>query len=159
MKRLTHTPGYDGGAFFSPDCSKIVWRASRPEGDDLLQFRTLLEKHMVKPTQLEIFVMNADGSNVVQVTKNGAANFAPYMHADNDHILFASNMDDPKKRNFEIYLIHADGNGLERVTRNPTFDGFPMWTDDGKTLVFASNRANSKPGETNIFLADFNWEE
>ena len=159
VKRLTNTPGYDGGAFFSPDCSKIVWRASRPEGDELLSFRSLLEKNMVRPTKLEIFAMDADGSNVVQVTNNGAANFGPYMHADNQHIMFASNLDDPKGRNFDLYLIHVSGSGLERITRNPTFDGFPMWTHDGKTLVFASNRGNSKPGETNVFVADFVWED
>ncbi len=159
VKRMTDTPGYDGGAFFSPDCSKIVWRASRPQGEDLEKFRALLKQHMVRPTSLEIYVMDADGSNVVQVTHNGKANFAPYLNADNQHILFASNMDDPKGRNFDIYMIHTDGTGLERITRNPTFDGFPMWTHDSKRLVFASNRADSKPGETNLFVADFVWEE
>lgn len=157
VKRLTHTPGYDGGAFFSPDCSKIVWRASRPEGQALEEFRALLAQHLVRPTSLEIYVMNADGSGVVQVTSNGAANFAPYMHADNQHILFASNVGDEKRRNFDIYLVRADGTGLEQVTHNPTFDGFPMWSYDGKRIAFASNRAHSKPGETNVFVADWDW--
>ena len=111
----------------------------------------------MRPSKLDIYVMNADGSNVVQITNNGKANFAPYMHPDNDHILFASNMDDPKGRNFDIYLVRADGTGLERVTANPTFDGFPMWSHDGKKLVFASNRADAKQGETNIFIADWVW--
>lgn len=155
LKQMTDTPGYDGGAFFSPDCSKIVWRASRPEGEALEEYRALLEKNMVRPSRLEIYVMDAEGGNVVQVTDNGAANFAPYMHPDNDHILFASNMDDPEGRNFDLYLISSDGSGLERITTNPTFDGFPMWTHDGKKLAFASNRANARPGETNIFVADW----
>jgi TolB protein len=157
LRQLTDTPGYDGGAFFSPDCSKIVWRASRPQGKALEDHRALLVQHLVRPTALEIFVMNADGSNPRQVTHNGAANFAPYMHADNEHILFASNVGDPAKRNFDIYLIRADGTGMEQVTTNPTFDGFPMWTDDGKRIVFASNRADARPGETNVFVADWVW--
>src|SRR5262249_55994507 len=82
LRQLTNLPGYDGGAFFSPDCSKIVWRASRPEGKALEEYRALLEQHLVRPTSLEIYVMDADGSNKRQVTNNGAANFAPYMHAD-----------------------------------------------------------------------------
>jgi Tol biopolymer transport system component len=155
VRRLTSTPGYDGGAFFSPDCSRIVWRASRPTGAELDEYRALLAENMVRPSKLEIYVMDASGENAVQVTRNGVANFGPYMHADNQHILFASNMDDPKGRNFDIYLIHADGSGLERVTRNPTFDGFPMWTHDGRRIVFASNRANRSPGETNVFVADW----
>ncbi len=155
VRRITNTPGYDGGAFFSPDCSKIVWRASRPKGAELEEYRRLLARHLVRPTHMEIYVADADGSNVVQVTHNGAANFAPYMHADNDRILFASNKHDPQGRNFDIFLIHADGTGEEQITFNPTFDGFPMWTHDGKRLVFASNRHNSVPGETNIFVADW----
>jgi TolB protein len=154
-KRLTHTPGYDGGAFFSPDCSKIVWRASRPTGEALTEFRRLLAAHKVRPSKLEIFVADADGSNVVQVTRNGAANFAPYMHPDNRRLLFVSNLHDPKGRDFDIYLVGVDGSGLERVTTNPSFDGFPMWTHDGRRLVFASNRHNAAPGETNVFVADW----
>lgn len=155
VKRLTSTPGYDGGAFFSPDCSKIIWRASRPEGKELEGYQALLKKNLVRPSKLEIYVMDEDGKNVVQVTKNGAANFAPYMHPDNQRLLFVSNMGDPKGRDFDLYLVRVDGTGLERVTTNPTFDGFPMWTHDGKRLVFASNRNNEKPGDTNLFVADW----
>ncbi|RMF20316.1 MAG: hypothetical protein D6760_11825, partial [Deltaproteobacteria bacterium] len=70
-------------------------------------------------------------------------------------ILFVSNKNDPRGRNFDIFLIHADGSGEEQITFNPTFDGFPMWTHDGKRLVFASNRHNTVPGETNVFVADW----
>jgi Tol biopolymer transport system component len=100
-------------------------------------------------------VADADGRNVIQVTNNGAANFAPYMHPDNRRVLYASNKHDPRGRNFDIFLIHIDGSGEERITHNPTFDGFPMWTHDGRRLVFASNRNNRVPGETNVFAADW----
>ena len=72
-------------------------------------------------------------------------------------IVFASNVGDPKGRNFDIYLVNDDGTGLERITTNETFDGFPMFSPDGKKLVFASNRNARRPGETNIFIAD--WVE
>lgn len=155
LKQMTDTPGYDGGGFFSADCSMIVWRASRPQGAKLEEYKRLLAQNLVRPSALEIFVMKADGTDVRQVTHNGAANFGPYMHPDNQRIAFASNMDDPSGRNFDIYLIGVDGQGLERITNNPTFDGFPMFSHDGKTFVFASNRNNSKVGETNIFVADW----
>ena len=155
LTRITHTPGYDGGAFFSPDCSKIVWRASRPTGDALADYRRLLAQNLVRPSKLEIFVAEADGTGIVQVTDNGAANFAPYLHPDNERIIFASNQGDPKGRNFDLYTIRIDGSGEERITTNPSFDGFPMWTHDGRRLAFASNRGNARRGETNIFVADW----
>jgi Tol biopolymer transport system component len=157
LRRLTFAPGYDGGAFFSPDCSMLVWRASRPEGAELGAYRELLSRHAVRPGRLEIFVANADGSDPRQVTRNGAANFAPYLHPDNQRVIFASNQHDPAGRNFDLYLIRVDGSGQERVTTDPSFDGFPMWTHDGRRLVFASNRAGRLPGETNVFVAE--WVE
>jgi Tol biopolymer transport system component len=157
VRQLTNTPGYDGGAFFSSDCSKIVWRASRPEGDALVEYRALLEKNLVRPSKLEIFVADADGQNVVQVTKSGAASFAPYLHPDNQRLVYVSNKHDPNGRNFDIFLIHVDGTNESQITHNPSFDGFPMWTHDGEKLVFASNRTNQRPGETNVFIAD--WTE
>ena len=90
--------------------------------------------------QLEIYVMNRDGSDVRQVTKLGAASFAPFFTPDGTQIIFSSNVDDPKQRNFDLYLVNVDGTGLERVTYNDTFDGFPMFSPDGSKLVFASNR-------------------
>jgi len=155
LRQLTDTPGYDGGAFFSADCSRIVWRASRPGGEELAAYRELLSRHLVRPGRLEIFVADADGGNARQVTRNGHANFAPYLHPDNERLIYASNQADPKGRDFDLFLIRLDGGGEERITFNPTFDGFPMWTHDGRRLVFASNRGNRRRGETNVFIADW----
>jgi Tol biopolymer transport system component len=155
VKRLTSTPGYDGGAFYSPDGSRICWRSSRPEGDALADYRRLLEEGLVRPSNLEIYWMNADGTGVTQVTDNGAANFAPYFTPDSNAILFASNAGDPRGRNFDLWLVNLDGSGLEQVTTCSSFDSFPMFSPDGKKLVFASNRNGSVPGETNIFVADW----
>ncbi|HEY2743380.1 MAG TPA: M20/M25/M40 family metallo-hydrolase [Polyangia bacterium] len=159
VKRLTNTPGYDGGAFFNRDCTKIVWRASRPKpGPELDEFRALLKKGLVRPTKLEIYVANADGSDPVQLTYLDAASFAPFWHPAEDRILFSSNYGDPKGREFDIWSVHTDGTGLERVTSAPGFDGFPMFSPDGKWLAFSSNRA-TPPGQhdTNVFVA--RWVE
>jgi Tol biopolymer transport system component len=159
--RLTHTLGYDGGPFFSPDGKLICFRASRPQGKkEVDRYRELLADGRVQPTRLEIFFMNADGSNVRQVTRNGAANFGPFFHPSGEKILFASNLSSPGSRGamaFDLYLINLDGTGEERVTFHPTFDAFPMFSPDGKKLVWASNRNASKRGDTNVFTAD--WVE
>jgi Tol biopolymer transport system component len=158
LTRLTHTPGYDGGAFFSADGRRIVFRASRPTGEaELAEYRRLLAQRLVRPGKLEIYTMAADGSDGRQVTHLGAASFAPFFHPDGRRIVFASNVGDPRGRNFDLYLVNEDGTGLERITTNETFDGFPMFSPDGKQLVFASNRNARVPGETNVFIAD--WVE
>lgn len=156
VKRLTHQKGYDGGPFFSQDGRKIVFRASRPKSDEeLAAYEDLVNENLVRPTNLEIYTMNADGSEIVQITNNGAANFAPFFHPDGKRIIFCSNMDATNKRNFDLYIINIDGTGLERVTFFHEFDGFPMFTKDGKKLIFCSNRNNRKPGDTNVFIADW----
>jgi TolB protein len=159
VKQLTNELGYDGGPFWSYDGKKIVYRAEHPKTpEEISDYKDLLSKGLIRPGNLEIWVMNADGSNKHQVTRNGAANFAPYWHPDGKRIVFASNMADPKNgRDFDLYLINEDGTGLERITYAPDFDAFPMFSSDGKRLVWASNRNGKAPHETNLFLAD--WAE
>src|SRR5207244_2626861 len=84
--------GYDGGAFYAPDGKMIGWRAWYPEpGQEAEQYQALLKQGLVRPSRMELWVANADGSNARQVTKLGGANFAPYFHPDGKRIVFASN--------------------------------------------------------------------
>lgn len=157
VRQLTHEIGYDGGAFYSWDGRKIVYRAWHYEDSSgIAAYKETLAQNLVRPSRMEIMVMNADGSGKRKITDNGAANFAPFFLPDNKRIIFASNMKDPRGRNFDLFLINEDGTGLEQVTFNPTFDGFPMFTRDGRKIVFASNRNAGVPGETNLFIADWN---
>jgi TolB protein len=154
--RLTFEKGYDGGPFFSLDGSKIVFRASRPKTEkELADYDDLVKNGLVRPTALELYIMDADGKNITQVTNLGKASFAPFFHPDMKRIIFSSNINSETGRDFDLYLINTDGTGLEQITHNKTFDGFPMFTRDGKHLVFASNRFNKKHGDTNIFIADW----
>ncbi|MCU0726069.1 MAG: M28 family peptidase [Planctomycetes bacterium] len=159
VTRLTDAEGYDGGPFFSFDGTRIVWRASRPKTDEeRTRYRRLREHMEVTPTALELWVMNADGSDKHQITDNGAANFGPFFHPDGKRIIFSSNLGSERKHgmpNFDLWIVNVDGTGLARVTTGPSFDGFPMFTADGKTLVFCSNRDNGGTSETNVFLADW----
>jgi TolB protein len=158
LRRITHRVGYDGGAFFSADGRRLVWRATYPEtAADSADYRRLLAQRLVRPTRLELWVADVDGSNARQVTRLAAASFAPFFHPDGRRIVFSSNFPDPRSRNFDLYLIGVDGSGLERVTTSPEFDSFPMFSPDGRRLVFASNRHARERGETNIFIAD--WVE
>ncbi|HET7437683.1 MAG TPA: M28 family peptidase [Thermoanaerobaculia bacterium] len=158
VKQLTNTTGYDGGAFYSGDCKEIVWRASRFEDPAALEeYKTLLAEGFVKPSKMELYIANADGTNARQLTKNGAANFCPFFTPDGKRIIFSSNMLDPRGREFDIFIINKDGSGeAERITTAPAFDGFPMFSPDGQWIVWGSNRLNPEGHETNLFVA--RWE-
>jgi Tol biopolymer transport system component len=156
VRQITDQLGYDGGAFFSRDGERIVWRASRPKTDEeRAAYMELLETSAIKPMNLEIFVADADGGNARQITKNGAANFAPFFFPDGKRVIFASNMGDSGGRLFDLWMVGDDGTGLEQVTFHEEFDSFPMFSPDGKQLVFASNRGGKVRGETNLFLAEW----
>ena len=159
VRQLTHELGYDGGAWFSDDGKKIVYRSEQPKTPEAIaDYKDLLSRGLIRPGNLEIWVMDADGSHKRQVTHNGAANFAPYFFPDGKRIIFASNVANQKDPSgFDLYVINEDGTGLDQVTTHPDFDAFPMFSSDGKRLVWASNRNGKAPHETNIFIAD--WVE
>ncbi|MFQ5504102.1 MAG: hypothetical protein ACE5F1_04790 [Planctomycetota bacterium] len=155
IRRLTHRLGYDGGAFFSRDGRKIVWRAHYPStAEAKKEFLDLLGRGLVRPSKMEIWIAEADGGKPRQLTENGRANFAPYFFPSGNRVIFASNMTG-SPRMFHLYAIDTETREIERITYSSRFNSFPMFSPDGKYLVFASNRNNSRPGETNLFLAEW----
>jgi TolB protein len=157
VEQITNTPGYDGGAWFSWDGQWICWRAARPQGEALKEYQELLKDGLVRPSKLDIYIMNLRDRKPIRLTDNGAANFAPFFHPDGKRVIFASNVNDPKGRNFDLYMVDIASLKIEQITFNSTFDGFPMFSPDGKRLVFASNRDGKVEHETNVFVAD--WQD
>jgi Tol biopolymer transport system component len=157
VRRLTNEVGYDGGAVFDATCEHIVWRASRPKpGKELDDYKQLLAQNLVRPSKLELYVADADGREPHQVTYLNAASFGPAFAPGGKRIIFASNVGDPRGREFDLWAIDVAGTRLERITAAPGFDGFPLFSPDGTRLAFASNRATA-PGahDTNVFVADW----
>ncbi len=137
LQRLTDTPGYDGGPFFSPDGSRICWRRFSTDG-----------------ATAEIFVMNADGSQPRQITHLGALSWAPFFHPSGDYLIFATNLHG--FGNFELYLTDSEGRREPvRVTFTEGFDGLPAFSPDGRTLAWTSNRTPDRSSQ--LFLAD--WDD
>jgi TolB protein len=157
-KQVSDMLGYDGGAWFSPDGKKIIWRASRPKTQEAVsEYKELLAQNLVAPTNMEVWIANADGSDAHQVSSFGQANWAPTYMPDSKRILFASNHEYKRGFPFNLYQMNEDGSQLTKISRDKGFDAFPMFSYNGKMLVFCSNRNNGGTRDTNIFLAD--WVE
>jgi hypothetical protein len=80
----------------------------------------------------DIFTMNADGSNVRQVTDYPGIDTHPTWSPDGSQIAFVSE----RSGDAEIYIMNYDGSGLRQVTFNPGIDMQPDWSPDGKKLAF-----------------------
>ena len=166
VKRLTSAPGYDGGAFFSWDGKKIVWRAPDRDRVDAEAFRGLLARELVQPRQLEIWIMDADGSNKKMITKNGAANFAPFWHPDGKHIIFASNMEDPRSGQLRTLLdryghagararhpLRTQASGASALRRLRWLP--PCLRAMARRSCGVATATTSIANETNVFVADW----
>ena len=137
VRRLTHTPGYDGGPFFSPDGQEIVWRRFSEDG-----------------TTAEIFTRKLDGSPERQITRLGTMSWAPYFHPSGDYLIFATNLHGFE--NFELYLVDGEGRGEPvRVTSREGFDGLPVFHPDGSQLVWTSTGTGTKRSQ--LFMAQ--WDD
>lgn len=138
VRQLTKSPGYDGGPFFSPDGSRIVWRRFDASG-----------------MNADVFTMKTDGTDVRQITDFKCMSWAPYFHPSGKYIIFTANKHGFE--NFELFIADAEG-GKEpvRVTETPGFDGLPVFSPDGKKLSWASGR--TADGKSQIFLAEWNHE-
>ncbi len=156
VKQVTFDLGYDGGAFFSPDGTKLIFRSSRPKTEvEITEYKELLSQGLVKPTDMELYVCNVDGSELRKITDLGQANWAPFFHPSGEKIIFSSNHNSEKGYPFNLFMINLDGTGKEQITYDGVFDAFPMFSPDGKKLIFSSNRVNGGTKATNLFIADW----
>ena len=154
--RLSTSFGYDGGAFYSPDGDKLVLRANHPaEGEAADTYAELLAQNLTAPMKMEIFVGNADGSGMQQLTEFGCASFAPQFTPDGEHIIFSSNKNNCDSREFDLFLMRADGSNLRQVTEFGGFTSFAEFSPDGSQVAFSSDRDAKSRYEFNIFVADW----
>ena len=157
-KRITNTLGYDGGAWFSPDGKKIIWSASRPKTEaEIKEYKELLAENLVAPTNMEVFIANADGSNVNQVTSFGKANWAPAFMPDNKRIIFASNHEYKRGFPFNLYTINEDGSNLQKISAmKKDLMHFPCSVPMVRKLFSAATVTMAAPGIP-IFLLLIGW--
>ena len=162
LVRLTDGVGYDGGAVFSPDSRRIAWRTNYPKGAEATaKYRELLKQHLVEPMEMDIWVMDADGSHKLQLTHLPGAAFAPTFSPDGRWVYFSTNHHDKDGKGwaFDLFRVGVDGKGLERITFGGHFNSFPHFSPDGKKLLWVSGREPRSPRQFDVFVADWVPEE
>ncbi len=139
VRRLTFSPGYDGGPFFSPDGGRVVWRRFNPDGGSA-----------------EIWTMDVDGGDQRQLTAEGMVAWGPYYHPSGEYIIYSSNA--LGHANFELFMIDADGaRPPVRVTGTDGTDILPVFSPDGARLAWSTTRAPG--GAAQIHIADWNHDK
>ena len=139
QKRLTNTPGYDGGPFFTHDGARIVWR--RFDEGGLLA---------------DVYTMKPDGTDVKQLTDFGSMSWSPYEHPSGQYFIFSSNK--LGFQNFELFIVDAAGaKEPVRVTYTDGFDSLAAFSPDGKQLAWTSTRAGGDQGQ--VYLGQWNHEK
>jgi Tol biopolymer transport system component len=137
-RRLTNVAGYDGGPFFFPDGSRIIWRRFDEQG-----------------LIADVWTAKPDGTDARQITKFGAMSWAPYVHPSGQYLLFASNK--LGFENFEVFMVDTDGRKEPvRITYADGFDGLPVPSPDGRRIAWTSSRGGGREGQ--VFLAEWNHD-
>ncbi len=108
-------------------CQELSWS---PDGKKIA-FSARTEKE-----PFEIYVVNADGSGLKQLTRDSSENYWTSWSPDGEKIAFSSNRDG----NYEIYTMDADGGNPMRLTNHPGKDLAPAFSPTGKKIAFTSNR-------------------
>lgn len=136
VKRLTTSPGYDGGPFFSADGKKITWRRFSESG-----------------ASAEIFTMDIDGKNQKQITRLNSMSWAPFFHPSGDYIIFNTTVGGYS--NFELFIVDSEGlKEPKRVTFAEGFDGLATFSPDAKKITWSHK---NEKGESQIYIAD--WDD
>ena len=121
LKRLTDAPGYHAEGSYSPDGKSIVFCSNRGG-----------EKN------LELYIMDADGGNVRQLTHApGCYNGGPFFAPDGTRVIFRS--DRKKKDHLQLFIINADGSGEKALTDNEQWVHWaPFWHKDNQHVIYTA---------------------
>lgn len=129
---------YNGGPFFSPDGTQIIFRVDRHQ-----------------PDMMQIHCINVDGTSLKQLTDNAAVNWAPYWHPNGEVIAFTTSIHG--HQHYEIYGLNIKTGMQCRLTHNASFDGMPVFSNDGQKMMWTSKRSSDNTCQ--IFIADFKMPE
>lgn len=151
LVNLTNSPGYDAEGAFSPDGRQIVFcslRGAFPRENLSPEQRARYEKD---PSWFgDIYIMNADGSNVRRLTDAPGYDGGPFFSPDGQRIIW---------RHFEengaiadVWSMKTDGSDKRRVTDFKSMSWAPFYHPSGKYIIFTSNKLGFENFE--LFIVD-----
>ena len=134
-RNLTNHPAREWTPAWSPDGLRIAFTSNRNRDWEF-------EAH---PNE-EVYIVNADGTNLINLTNHPARDSSPDWSSDGKRIAFSSDRDG----NSEIYVMNADGTNPINLTNHPAGDGGPAWSPDGLQIAFSSTRDRKDGDDKNI---------
>ena len=143
-RQLTRNTFFDDDPDWSPDGRRIVLVSAQDSTPGA-------------PTRRpEIFVMNADGSDMRRLLVTAGPARHPRWSPDGSRIAFAAY--DAEVRGYRPYVINSDGSNVRLLTSSPVENFSPEWSPDGAQLLFLSNRPPRSWWTMYIIAADGSGE-
>lgn len=127
VKRLTDDGADEGGPSWSPNGESIAY----------VKMEYFSDQDVIENPTWDIYVMDVDGTDQIQLTKDSASEIEPAWSPDGSKIAFIS---DRHGQNFDIYVMNADGSNVTQLTNDSANEFGPVWSPDGKQIVFNSDR-------------------
>ena len=137
-KNLTNTRGYDAEGSYSPDGRTIVFASNREAYNHKLSPAEQQQFSKNKSTFMEIYTMNADGSNVKRLTSAPGYDGGPFYSSDGKKIIWRRFSIDG--RSAEIHTMDADGKNQQQMTKLGLMSWAPFYHPSGDYFIFSSNR-------------------
>ncbi len=125
-----------------------------PTPDPRLQGRIYFVSDMEAQGDSELYVMNADGTDVTRLTSDWPGGSGVSLSPDGTKVIFNSTVLD---KTMSIYVTNLDGSNLSRLTSNKSFDLTPTWSPDGSRIAYSSQRGG--PEDIYVMKADGSGEK
>ncbi|MEM6980524.1 MAG: M20/M25/M40 family metallo-hydrolase [Planctomycetota bacterium] len=152
LTRLTDAMGYDAEASYSPDGTQIVFASNRSAFESELPPR-LREQFEIDPAFMnDLYIMNADGSNVRRLTSEPGYDGGPFFSPDGHRICWRRFA--PDGATAEIYTMKIDGSDVRRLTEFNAMSWAPYWHPSGDYLIFTTNKHGFANFELYLVRAD-----
>ena len=136
--QLTDEVGYDAEASYSPDGEKIVFASNRSAYSRELSEREQRLFGVDKAYMIDLYIMNADGSEVRQLTDEPGYDGGPFFSADGQKICWRHFAEDGATA--EIYTMNVDGSNVQRLTNINAMSWAPYFHPSGDYLIFTTNK-------------------